>query len=199
MRRFQRVQVRLGLIALALATLAGIEAGPMAADASATGGPGGVTITCSLHVHYPHGSTHVGGTNNVVADVTCDAPVPAISMNVGLRDLTNDRAHYSGVETDWNTAYSTGNAALPCQPGTYQGVATATVIFPVGFQPSVETAEAASVTRSLTCSNATFDAGSHRGLTTSEIAPVSVQVSATYDPARRSAANDPYVARLVVG
>src|SRR5690348_14061415 len=41
-------------------------------------------IYCDAQPQYPHASTHVHGTVNVVATVSCDAPVDYIIMTISL-------------------------------------------------------------------------------------------------------------------
>ena len=92
------------------------------------------TITCALQVNYPHLSTHVPGTVNVTASTTCTAPVTYINMKVGL--YYNGTLVTQNSFSGYNTTEVDGNAAAPCQNGTYTGAATAAVTFPPGYEPS---------------------------------------------------------------
>ncbi|TDE98951.1 hypothetical protein EXU48_01785 [Occultella glacieicola] len=132
-------------------------------------------ITCHLSVNDPHNSSHVGGTINVAVKVNCTAAVPSISIRAQLRDLTNGRSATSVWTSGWNTNYHANTAALICKAGTYQGAGYASVIFPVGFNPSTGLMEGAGRTRALLCNGATVAPMAGSG--------VEVILEATYDPA----------------
>lgn len=110
-----------------------------------------ITITCTLNVQNPHNSSHVAGTVNVVATITCDAPVSALAINVGLY-FNGALVASSGPVTNAGSAFIQGNAAVPCANGTYTGGATGAVIFPAGFSPPSGTwPEVFGNTVSITC------------------------------------------------
>lgn len=77
-------------------------------------------IDCVPNVQYPHNSTHVPGTVNVVVTVNCTAAVPEIHVTAGLY-----RDGWLVSQTPWAsfvaTSFAKTNAAVPCQDGTYQG------------------------------------------------------------------------------
>ncbi|MEV6600112.1 hypothetical protein AB0M36_25150 [Actinoplanes sp. NPDC051346] len=108
-----------------------------------------VEIICDLRVDYPHKSSHVPGTVNVVGNVNCTAPVSAIYMAVGLArngslvSVTN----YSNS----GQASLRGNTATACVNGAYQGVESVTVVFPPGFTPPTASGTALSPGVSIVC------------------------------------------------
>lgn len=112
----------------------------------------GVTIHCTLSVlQYPHNSTHVGGTVNWVDTVLCDAPVTKIAISARLVDLTNGRTNSTSGIASYGSVTGQANAALPCQPGNYQGNGASTVYFPPGFSPATHSSEGAGLVKYLNC------------------------------------------------
>jgi hypothetical protein len=107
------------------------------------------TITCTLVVNNPHNSTHVPGTVNVVATVSCTRAVASIDLFVALGD---DNGRSSGEE-DYNTgsASLSENTSLACENGTYEGTAETTVTWPAGYTPSPQTWNRDSAVVSITC------------------------------------------------
>lgn len=108
------------------------------------------TITCTAQIQYPHNSSHVPGTVNVVATVSCDAPVTSINMTVNL--------YYNAVQvasqsfSTAGSAFLQGNAAQdPCLPGAYQGTASGTIVFPPGYVPSPQSFDIASPVVPISC------------------------------------------------
>lgn len=90
-------------------------------------------ITCTIQAQYPHDSSHVAGTANVVGTISCTAPVSSLSITVEL--------YYEGVlvssssKSNAGQAFISHNAATTCVPGYYQGRATGYVVFPPGYVP----------------------------------------------------------------
>ncbi len=91
-------------------------------------------ITCTPQVQYPHKSTHVPGTVNVVVTLTCTAPVSGINIRAALYRngaLVSD----SGQKSFSGTSFASHNAAEPCHNATYQGWMSYGVAFPPGYVP----------------------------------------------------------------
>lgn len=111
--------------------------------------PDQVTISCTLSIEDPHNSTHVPGTVNVVAGVTCTSDVVTISLSVFLGD-SNGRLQeedFTGNGTD----ELPGNAALDCEDGDYEGLAEAEVVMPPDFEPPTLTMDVESPEEAITC------------------------------------------------
>lgn len=125
----------------------GIDSAAAAASAS--------TITCTINVQYPHGSTHVSGTINVVSTVSCTAPVPRIQQRTAL--YKSGGSSWWGTPVDKNgVAAVQSNAATSCSqaPGQFYGVAVTTINFPAGYSPSTHTGNTYGETRDVTCTGA---------------------------------------------
>jgi hypothetical protein len=87
----------------------------------------------------PHRSGHFPGAINVRVCVTCTKPVTSILGYVSLFQLSNRgeilrRTPPRAYESTGRAAAS-GNAALGCEPGYYEGESVARVTFPPGFSP----------------------------------------------------------------
>jgi hypothetical protein len=87
----------------------------------------------------PHRSGHFPGAINVRVRVTCTKPVTSILGYVSLFQLSNRgeilrRTPPRAYESTGRAAAS-GNAALGCEPGYYEGESVARVTFPPGFSP----------------------------------------------------------------
>ncbi|MWV59916.1 hypothetical protein [Rathayibacter sp. VKM Ac-2754] len=130
------------LAALSLTSLA------IAPPAEAASGPGGRVITCTLKVHYPHNSSHVGGTINVTSDIKCTSGVDSIYSSTGLRGTQSA----NGWKQKYNDFYVASNAAEPCKNARYWGVGSGTVTFPAGFSPRVQNLEGGGAARTVDCS-----------------------------------------------
>ena len=121
----------------------GVSLGNVAPAAGATGsvhsaaGGTGIhpldIITCTGKIDNPHKSSHVPGTVNVEASVTCTAPVSALSMQTGLYRNGILVGSYSNGNT--GSPVLAGAFATPCVKGTYIGAAAVNVIFPPGYLP----------------------------------------------------------------
>lgn len=92
----------------------------------------GGSFTCSLNTDYAHSSTHVPGTVNVEATVSCQQPVSAINMTVTLnRDNTNVSSNNC---PNVGRSSLTCNAAELCHSGAlYYGISSATITPPPGY------------------------------------------------------------------
>lgn len=95
-----------------------------------TGASAGGVIVCDLQINNPHNSSHVFGTVNVVAKITCSSQV-AVSVTAYLYPPVP----YQPIRgaTGRGTTTASSNAAKACTNGTYQGYATATVAIPAGY------------------------------------------------------------------
>lgn len=92
------------------------------------------TITCTLTIDYPHASTHVPKTANVVAHWRCTAPVSSLSMDVQLYYGPFEVG--TGHSANCCSSSLNGNAAASCLTGTYYGYVQGTAVSPPGYTPS---------------------------------------------------------------
>ncbi len=128
------------------ATRAARLGGP-ASDATAAGS---TSIDCVLNVQNPHNSSHVGGTVNVVARVTCTSPVESITVRAALYRngaLVKD----SGPSTRTGVASYQNNAAVSCVSGRYQGWGSNVIQYPPGYTPSSTSGTAVGNAVDITC------------------------------------------------
>lgn len=100
-------------------------------------------IVCTAIIGYPHASTHKPGTVNIVAQVTCTAPVADIVIGVALK-RNGSIVGNSGSCAKIAASKLKCNAWEPCRSGAlYGGVANATITPPPGVRlagpPSVTT------------------------------------------------------------
>lgn len=105
-------------------------------------------ITCTAQINNPHHSVHVSTTVNVTASVTCTAPVSALSMTITL-SWDGYFINSCGPKSNAGSATISMNCAVPCQTGSWQGVAYGGIVFPPGYVPPTNTyqvAKTASVT-----------------------------------------------------
>jgi hypothetical protein len=92
-----------------------------------------IDINCLLRLDYPHNSSHVDGTVNVAAQVTCDTPVSSITLLLQL--------YYNGSVANSNINENAGQLSLynqvaaPCINGGWQAHAETLVNFPPGVVP----------------------------------------------------------------
>jgi hypothetical protein len=107
------------------------------------------TITCTLQVNYPHKSSHVRGSVNVTATITCTAPVSSLAMQVGL--YRNGALVARNTVSNAGSAYLWGNAATPCVSATYVGAASGAIRFPPGFSPPTGSVYGQSPAIGITC------------------------------------------------
>jgi hypothetical protein len=170
---------RLGVLSVAALVLFGLtalgpsatQAAPVPVPASPTwiftaapnGTPGAASpntsaIACTLNVQNAHGSTHVGGTVNVVATISC-TPVAAsrLSLQVTLYKVVCDPGCYdaaygkTGSTTNYGHASVQANSAGPCTPGDYFGSAYGSIVSPPGYTPPSGTVSGAGRTSRVTC------------------------------------------------
>jgi hypothetical protein len=95
-------------------------------------------IVCNLTIDYPHASSHVPETVNVVAHWNCDHAMSSLEMDVYL--------DYGGIQVGHGHSQNTlssslnGNAASNgCLDGLYDGYASGSAIAPPGYTPSAQT------------------------------------------------------------
>lgn len=107
-------------------------------------------ITCTGQAQYPHKSSHVPGTVNVVATVSCTAAVTSIGIRAALYRngaLVKD----SGAKYVYGTSFAQNNAAETCHNATYQGWMSFTVTFPPGYSPATGAGSDWGSSVSITC------------------------------------------------
>ncbi|NHI16884.1 hypothetical protein [Microbacterium excoecariae] len=95
-----------------------------------------VDFNCYVQAQYPHGSTHVSGTINVVVTTKCDVPVARMRLAAELYRIS-PYARYVGVpKVDTDVISLKANAATSCSagPAKFQGLALATIQPPAGFK-----------------------------------------------------------------
>lgn len=111
----------------------------MAAAPAPTAAPLAEAI-CNLQVQYPHASSHVNGTINVVSTIDCPFPAKEIYMRTTLV-RTSDSVQWPGTPQDvaGPISHVQSNAAAPCSagPATFKGYGYATVYPPAGYTPSI--------------------------------------------------------------
>jgi hypothetical protein len=93
------------------------------------------TINCELKVQYPHRSTHVPRTVNVVAILKCDRAMSGLKIKVRL--YKNGHVYKtSGWKANNVRASIQGNAGRRCvKKSHYQGEAWAYAWPPAGYTP----------------------------------------------------------------
>lgn len=94
-------------------------------------------IDCTLGVHYPHGSTHVAGTINGVANGTCTGgAVTSLKLHYSLVRVSPNNTQWAAPMAE-NAGKSTiqNNKGVSCTagPGTFQGWAQLEVVPPPGY------------------------------------------------------------------
>lgn len=97
------------------------------------------TFTCNLDVQWPHGSTHVSGTINVVTRIDCQIPAAHLRLATSLIRTSPTYAQWhAGTKNQDNTAWLQNNRAVPCNqgPGNFRGWGWGTITAPPGYQLS---------------------------------------------------------------
>jgi hypothetical protein len=117
-------------IPAAVAHKAGLDKGRAAPHAAAAAD---FVITCILRVDYPHNSSHVDGTVNTVAQVSCDSAMTSLTLLLQL--YYNGSVANSVIQENFGAASLTQNVAAPCIPGGWQAHAETLVEFPAGVVP----------------------------------------------------------------
>lgn len=95
------------------------------------------TFTCDLNVQYPHGSTHVSGTINVVSRVNCTAAPAMLQLDVSLkRTSLPQKTWYSPRASNLKQSSIQSNRAVSCSegPGNFQGWARGIITPPPGYK-----------------------------------------------------------------
>ena len=109
-------------------------------------------VVCSLELDYPHNSTHVRGTVNVVARVVCSSPVSSISLSPQLYPPVPYAPIAGTPVIVADTSSAQANAASTfCTNGTWQGWASWSVVFPPGDTPPTGSGAAFGPTAPITC------------------------------------------------
>lgn len=110
------------------------------------------SIVCTASVQYPHASTHVSGTINVVSSVNCSAVMNEIYQQTRL--YKSGGGSWLGLPFDrFNVSYGSSNAATACSngPGTFYGTAYTILYPPAGYSPSRGTIESAGASSWVKC------------------------------------------------
>jgi hypothetical protein len=139
------VPKRIGLAGI-LVTIAGVWAVPVSAQASPAGPrieaskpsvgsqPALLPISCTPSVDNPHKSTHVPTMVNIEGSVVCNEPVTSLSMTMYL-DSPTDQLYQSRAFVNYGQLTLSGNLAVPCVSGVWEGFNEAFVTFPPGYYP----------------------------------------------------------------
>lgn len=94
-------------------------------------------ITCNLNVEYVHASTHVSGTINGVAKISCNGASGTLGLHYSLVRNSPTYAQWAAT-SKYNSAQSTiqNNKGVPCSygPGYFQGWAQGELTPPPGYQ-----------------------------------------------------------------
>ena len=104
------------------------------------------TISCGLNVQRVHASTHVTGTINGVAVVSCNGNAGSIKLHYSLYRVTPNPTSW-GAPSESNAGKRSlqNNRAVPCTqgPGTFRGWAQGEITPPPGYKlngPATNTA-----------------------------------------------------------
>lgn len=71
----------------------------VAFTATALGGTAHADEECAVRVHNPHASSHVPGTTNVVADLTCRSAKPHIGGNINIQKESPNPGYWEVLNT----------------------------------------------------------------------------------------------------
>jgi hypothetical protein len=130
-----------------------------ASGSGATSAPqaAAAAIVCKFQVQDPHNSTHVGGTVNVVATVSCVPAAESLSIRVTLYKVVCDpgcsQVPYGVTGSAKNVGKATiqANSAASCSSGDYFGVSYATIVAPPGFTPPSANVSGSGRTVAISC------------------------------------------------
>ena len=93
-------------------------------------------ITCNLNVQNVHGSTHVSGTINGVAKVSCDGAAGALALHYSLIRVSPNNNQWA-APSKYNSGKKTiqNNRAVACSagPANFQGWAQGEITPPAGY------------------------------------------------------------------
>jgi hypothetical protein len=94
-------------------------------------------IGCDLTVQHVHPSSHVSGTINGVASVSCTGPTSSIVLHYSLiRTSPNPTQWGAGTKTSsFGATYLQNNRGVSCSagPGNFRGWAQSTITAPPGY------------------------------------------------------------------
>lgn len=123
---------------------------PITATRIGSGKAAGNLITCTPNQQYPHASSHVLGTVNVVTTVSCTEPVYDIGLDVALYRngaLVKD----AGYKDFYANANAQNNAAEPCHNALYGSWTGLVVTFPPGYSPHTGSYYGFGPSKQITC------------------------------------------------
>jgi hypothetical protein len=111
------------------------------------------SINCTLNVQYPHASSHVGGTVNDIATVTCNAPISALQTTLALYYWSGSTWVLANFSSNGNfgQASLTTQVAAACVSGIWVGEATAYGVAPPGYYPPTASDTEVSPEVSISC------------------------------------------------
>jgi hypothetical protein len=96
-------------------------------------------ITCSLGVHNPHPSSHVNGTINGTAKITCSGKAGSMALSYSLiRVSPKNKQWGAGLKKNTNKSTLSNNRAVSCKEGSgrFQGWAQGVIKPPAGYKLS---------------------------------------------------------------
>jgi hypothetical protein len=168
--KFGMFLVSIAIVALAAANVTSAQATPTPVPISKpissysftpTRSGGGVspdaTYSCTLNVQNPHNSSHVGGTINVVATISCGIAVTRMSLQVTFYKVVCDprcgTVPYgtTGSSVTYSNRTIQANSAAACSSGSYFGEAYGSIVAPPGFSPPTGTVEGPGATVAISC------------------------------------------------
>ncbi len=111
------------------------------------------SINCTLNVQYPHPSSHVGGTVNDIATVTCNAPISALQTTLALYWWSGTTWVLENFASNGNYGQAglTTQTAAACVSGIWVGEAAAYGVAPPGYYPPTASDTEASPEVSISC------------------------------------------------
>ncbi|WP_162940150.1 hypothetical protein [Gryllotalpicola protaetiae] len=156
-------------IALIAALVVGVGFSAPAQAATAVPAAAAASITCTINVQNPHGSTHVSGTVNVVSTVSCTAPVASITQQTALYKTTGN-SWWGTKVTKAATSSAQSNASASCTvaPGNFYGTAVTSIVWPPGFS-GPQPPSAYGNTTAVNCSTAQIVANSEGIISTETV------------------------------
>jgi hypothetical protein len=94
------------------------------------------SIGCSLNVQNVHASSHVSGTINGVAVVSCTGPAGQLTLHYSLIRVSPNYTQWgAGQKTNAGQVSLQNNRAVPCSegPGQFRGWAQGVIVPPPGY------------------------------------------------------------------
>jgi len=114
---------------------------------------------CTIKANNPHASTHVNGTINGTATITCSQTMQEIYLRVKL-EKSNGTTKLGTTTDEYGVSNAQGNAFVQCnQPGTYRVIAEYVLVAPPGYSPKRAASNIAGSYKSVACGAASRSSG----------------------------------------